>query len=374
MNSPIEYLKKYKIIWLTGSNFIDVDMPTLPYLSQRFRIVWYVILEKDSFFTEQELSTFITTHNINGIVIKNSKRRKSFSSLKNYFNLVSCLRKENADLYYINYLGIPYLWPMLLLSSIKKDRIIYACHDYIEHKGVKNQTLYTFTKKFIFKYIDKIQFFSKSQEKYFRTAYPNKHTFYAPLALKNYGTSIENPIHNSNVFLFFGSIRENKGLDILIDASNKLYKLVGATFLVRIYGYSDNFEIYENRILNKECFDFKIRRIENNEIPKIFSTSNYLVLPYRDVTQSGVLQVSYNYYTPVIATNLPGFQEFIDDNVNGFLFEEENSESLFRIMHNIVSGKVDNKRIKDNLKTYVDDQFSINTIIDRYEKAFYLYL
>jgi glycosyltransferase involved in cell wall biosynthesis len=44
-----------------------------------------------------------------------------------------------------------------------------------------------------------------------------------------------------------------------------------------------------------------------------------VVLPYNEITQSGVLQIAYAFGRPVVATELPGFREVIANGKNGFL-------------------------------------------------------
>ena len=73
----------------------------------------------------------------------------------------------------------------------------------------------------------------------------------------------------------------------MIEAANKLYEKYGNKFVVKIYGGCSNWEHYSKIIRYNECFDLQIRRIENDEVANLFSASDYLILPYKDVTQSG---------------------------------------------------------------------------------------
>ncbi len=66
------------------------------------------------------------------------------------------------------------------------------------------------------------------------------------------------------------------------------------------------------------------------------------------MTQSGPLRIAYGYDIPVIASDLEGFKESVEENVTGVLFKSENVESLVEVMrraipqtilHNIIESK-----------------------------------
>lgn len=364
-------MKKKKIIWITGSSFIDVDLPIVPRLKKYYDITWFVVRQKDCWFSEQDVNKLFEENDVVGEIVTIDGRLRSFASAKKFFHIVSVVKKMSSDIIYINYLGVPYLWPMIFLSSIDRDKIVYPCHDFIDHVGVKNRTLYSIIKKVIFRRINKFQFFSKSQQHLFHETYQKKRSFYAPLYLKGFGDPITSKrTNNQVVFLFFGSIRENKGLEYLIEASNILYHKYAGRFQIKICGSGDHWNDVKSLITHQDCFDIQIRRIENDEIAKLFSEVDYLVLPYLDVTQSGPLLISYYYNVPVIASDLPGFQEYILNKKNGFLFAAKNSESLASVMAGVIENGEKNSQIKCNLKMFVEKEISIASIINKYRAGF----
>lgn len=362
--------RKISITWLTGSCFFDVDAPLIPVLQKYYDIHWVIIYHKDSYFSEEDMYQHIRINKINGKIYKLPKRMRSYSSFLVYWDFINYAQKLKTDLYYINFIGIPYLWPLVFLSSIPRKKVIYPCHDFKDHLNVKNRRFYQLTKKFIFNTFNNFQFFSQTQLKLFSQEYNNKKIFYAPLILKDFGSPTTKTFPSKTTFLFFGNIRENKGLEILIQASNLLYEKYGDKFIIKICGNCNNWNFYKKYIRHYECLDLQIKNIPNEDIPNLFQSTNYLILPYKDVTQSGPLLIAYNYNIPVIASNHDGFKEYIKHQSNGFIFENNSSYSLFQVMSDILDNKYNYSTIYNNLSTFIKENVSFDMGIKKYIEGF----
>jgi glycosyltransferase involved in cell wall biosynthesis len=68
--------------------------------------------------------------------------------------------------------------------------------------------------------------------------------------------------------------------------------------------------------------------IPTSEVKYYFSSADCVILPYRDATQSGIVQIATNFSKPVIAANVGGIGEVIENNKTGFIVEKENPEAL----------------------------------------------
>ena len=138
-------------------------------------------------------------------------------------------------------------------------------------------------------------------------------------------------INSDKVILFFGFIRAYKGLDTLIRANQQLCdKLKDYKIIICGESYEDE-SIYTDMI-SKFSKNNEIEWI-NKYIPEdtasmYFAASDVIVLPYQSASQSGVIPLSYSYERPVIASNIPGISEMIDDKKTGFLFEKGSSHDL----------------------------------------------
>ncbi len=133
---------------------------------------------------------------------------------------------------------------------------------------------------------------------------------------------------DKKTLLFFGFIRDYKGLDLLIEASQYLNDDYQIIIAGEVYG---NFEKYVRQIelLNAgEKFHQFIRYIDDSEVPFFFSAADVCVLPYKSATQSGIVQIAYNFDLPVIATNVGGLSEMVLDNETGLILSENSSKLL----------------------------------------------
>ncbi|MCL1934683.1 MAG: glycosyltransferase [Candidatus Azobacteroides sp.] len=112
--------------------------------------------------------------------------------------------------------------------------------------------------------------------------------------------------------LFFGLIRDYKGLDLLIAAMSLLDESYQLIIAGESYG---DFEKYRQAIENSPArLRIKVlnRYISDDEVPQLFSAADLLVTPYRSATQSGVIPVAYHFDVPVLATDVGGLKESIE--------------------------------------------------------------
>ncbi len=122
--------------------------------------------------------------------------------------------------------------------------------------------------------------------------------------------------------MFFGLIRDYKGLDTLVEAWSK-FRREGYKLLVvgEFYASRDKYiELIEHLGLKGDVVlhDFFV---PDEDVRYYFSAADCVVLPYKTATQSGVTQICYNFSTPVIVTRVGGLAEIVPDGRVGFVAE-----------------------------------------------------
>lgn len=127
--------------------------------------------------------------------------------------------------------------------------------------------------------------------------------------------------------LFFGLIREYKGLDILLDAMEGLddsYQLIIAG---EPYGSFDRYQQKIDALRAKgRLISCTLSYIRDSQVGLYFSGADLCVLPYRSATQSGVCAVSFHFETPMLITDVGGLKETIADKGTGLLVKSPDPE------------------------------------------------
>ena len=135
---------------------------------------------------------------------------------------------------------------------------------------------------------------------------------------------------NKKLVLFFGFIRDYKGLDLLIRAFKGLpddYILLVAG---EVYGNFDKYDQLIDQLNLRDKINLQIRYINDHEVADIFSAADVCVLPYKSATQSGITSIAYHFDLPMIATDTGGLKETIQDGKTGIIVKEPH-EDLIRL-------------------------------------------
>jgi glycosyltransferase involved in cell wall biosynthesis len=129
--------------------------------------------------------------------------------------------------------------------------------------------------------------------------------------------------------LFFGFIRDYKGLDLLLNAfSDKRLRKFPVKLLIAGEYYSSP-EPYLDLIKKnnlEDLIELRTDFIPDEEVNQYFSSADMVVQPYKTATQSGVTQIGYHFNKPMLVTNVGGLSETIPDGKIGYVVEPESQK------------------------------------------------
>ncbi|HAQ36901.1 MAG TPA: glycosyl transferase family 1 [Saprospirales bacterium] len=129
---------------------------------------------------------------------------------------------------------------------------------------------------------------------------------------------------NFRYLLFFGFIREYKGLDWLLEAmGDSKIKSLPVKLIVAGEFYTDDqvfLELIQRNGLEDSVI-FKSDYIPDEEVSLYFGASDLVVQPYKHATQSGVTQIAYHFKKSMLVTNVGGLPEMIPDQIVGYVVE-----------------------------------------------------
>ena len=132
-------------------------------------------------------------------------------------------------------------------------------------------------------------------------------------------------------FLFFGFVREYKGLRHIIEAMPEIVSYDRNIELWVVGEFRDDKESYLEQIKKGGAGDnIKIvdGYIPDSEIEKYFASCDIVVLPYESATQSGIVQMAYGFYKPVIVTDVGGIPEVVDEGKTGYVVPPKDPHAL----------------------------------------------
>ncbi len=281
-----------------------------------------------------------------------------------WFKVARLIKKENPDIVIVHY-WMPFMAPSLgtIVRKIRKKnktKIIAITHNVIPHEKRMGDKMLT---KYFLKSCDAYIALAKSVENDIGKFIDNPVSAFNPHPIYDiFGENIPKAQareflklkENDKIILFFGLIRDYKGLDLLLNAlGNNNLKELNIKLLVAGEFYEDRSK-YKKLIDSLNIGDNVIlvdKYIPSEEVKYYFSAADLIAQTYKTATQSGVTQIGYHFNKPMLVTNVGGLAEIIPDKKVGYVVEP-NSNAIA-------------EAIVDFYKNKREEEFSINASIEK---------
>lgn len=168
-----------------------------------------------------------------------------------------------------------------------------------------------------------------------------------------------------NNVLFFGRISPYKGIEYLCEAMRIVRQAVPDAILTIAGGGKMYFDIEPYKQLG--YIEVINHYVGMEELAELLSRCTLSVCPYTDATQSGVIMTSFSLCKPIVATNVGGLGEMIDEGKSGLLVPPKDSKALADA---IIELLIDKKKLT-NMSEYIRQEYeqgdrSWNAIADKY--------
>ena len=307
----------------------------------------------------------------------NIRRRVSTVNPLSWFSVGMELRKAQPDIVLMKY-WTPFMAPCFgsiarLARSNRHTKVICQIDNVEPHEH------HITDRSFNRYYLNSVDAFIYMSEQVYSELkeYTSVPALFSPHPMfENFGSRVERNIACKELTLdpevryamFFGLIRDYKGLDTLLEAWAK-FRRTGHKLLIAGEFYASR-EKYialierlglENDIVLHDYF------IPDEKIKHYFSVADCVVLPYKTATQSGVTQICYNFCTPVIVTNVGGLAEIVPDDCVGYVCEPT-VEGVADALERIYEGDT-LTRFAENM-TEERKRFSWSAMCDAIEEAY----
>lgn len=183
---------------------------------------------------------------------------------------------------------------------------------------------------------------------------------------------------DSFVVLYFGTIRDSKGLDILMNAIKKAHNVRKQIYLLSGGAFQgvnqDEYYLNANEIINGGYGNIKFDFIKKSDEKYYFSASDILCLPYKSGWQSGVAQLGLVYELPIIASDLKEMEKVVIDHFNGVLFKTNDVEDLSKAIEYAFDNPKELQKYKINSDKIYQEKFSMDVkacdVINCYNRLF----
>lgn len=244
------------------------------------------------------------------------------------------------------------LWVSFGLMFLRSYPIVYTLHDPVSHSGEK--TLHgELAKRFMLKYSDRIFVHGKKLKRMLieEKRVKSEKISVVPHGEYSFFRKWEKPVsERDGSILFFGRVKEYKGLEYLIKAEPMITKEVPNARIV-IAGKGDDLKKYREMMKNPDNFKIHNYVIPNEKVAELFQEASVVVLPYIDASQSGIIPIAYAFKKPVVATNVGSIPEVVDEGQTGIIVPPRNPEKLAEAVVSLLKDK--EKRLEMGEKAYM---------------------
>ncbi|MBQ6962653.1 MAG: glycosyltransferase family 4 protein [Paludibacteraceae bacterium] len=264
------------------------------------------------------------------------KRKVNSINPFNWIKVGRELKKKNADLLIIKF-WLPLMAPCFgtiarIVKGNGKTKVVSILDNIIPHEHRPGDKILS---KYFVSSIDAFIAMSKSVYDDLKSLNDKKPCLMSPHPIyDNFGTAVsrEEAVGSlgldpsAKYMLFFGFIRDYKGLDILLKAiaderiKNSDIKLIVAG---EFYNNSETYFELEKQLGLEGKIIWRTDFIADEQVKNYFCASDIIVQPYKTATQSGVTQIAYHFEKPMLVTNVGGLPEIVPNGKVGYSVKPE---------------------------------------------------
>lgn len=342
-----------KIAYISPTFFSNVDVPFISAMKAFCDIYYFAIVPFDgkgyainiknlpskggiySANDFEEMQFLKDSIDLNKTFVVYHKHRSSFSpaNILVSIQLLFRLLKLRCDVFHFTE---PLTFGEWSLYCLRRKAVL-SVHDPFMHSS-NTKRLIKLYRKIAFHTFRKFILFNKAQrEDFIQTYHLNAQQVYdSTLSSYTYlrlHKASQSPY--GKYILFIGTIRTHKGIEYLMEAMRSVhrkypeYKLVVAgagDFYFDISPYAkENYYVIINRFLDDE-----------EQVPLI-AHAQFIVCPYIDATQSGVIMSAYAFDKPCIVTNVGGLPQMAGDGKYGIIVPPRDTQALADAMCDLIA-------------------------------------
>lgn len=337
---------------IVSSSFYESTFPLARALSENTQVDLYCVIQKSflspamldlkgseeqikcGIYTEDETRVFLPAHvqnyfsntHVNIFIVVFSGGNNPIRDLNTSYKFIKKLKHKNYNI--IHFIGTYVLFP-LIQGRLDKTKLVQTLHESSDRLfKLEGNRIKRMLYKWLFRKFEKdkihLIFHSENVMKQYLSNYHKDKSYIKviPFGLfegYKYFTPVEmETLPSEPFYLFIGYIHEYKGVDLIIELAMNLersgqqipFVIAGkdATSIRRRFKLPDNITLID-------------RYLTENEIVELISKAYAILLPYTSASQSGIPNTAFCFNKPIIASDLDGICDIVENEVNGLLFK-----------------------------------------------------
>lgn len=308
---------------------------------------------------------------------------KALCYLRALFVLAAHINKNHYDIVHLQWFSLPWIeWIFVLWLKLTKHKVVITVHDIVPFDNFPLEMKFL---DLIYSEADMLLLHTELACSSFHNLYKAKTP--VQIITQAFCKKSDYCILNKDeakahfgipkgmtVFLFFGTIRPSKGLNVLISAFSRASEVSKTIFLLAAgQPHNINLNQYEELIkdkLNENNALVKFGLVPQSEEQWYFSAADVLCIPYLELTQSGVAQLGLMYELPIIATDVGGMPEVVRDESNGLLIPSENEDRLMEAILWMERNPEMRNQFSIQAKKLAETEFSLTRKVEKIINAY----
>ncbi|MFZ2633088.1 MAG: glycosyltransferase [Desulfosalsimonadaceae bacterium] len=261
--------------------------------------------------------------------------------------------------WWVSFWAPPFLAIVLYVKSHSRAKILFICHNVVAHESKAYDRLLT---RWVLKTGDGYLVHSAEDENNLRDMIPDARicrrfhpTYDAFGGTEPDAATCRDALglnKEDRLLLFFGFVREYKGLKYLLAAMPEILAEIPVTLLVVGEFWKDK-DVYL-KMIEDLGIGSQVRIIDqyvpNEDVGRYFTAADLVVQPYVSATGSGVVQMAFGFNKPVVATAVGSLPEIVEHGETGFLVPPKDasaiSDAVIRFFREDNAG-----RFEENIRT-----------------------
>jgi len=269
-----------------------------------------------------------------------SKLAKGVLHLRSMRRLIEVLRREQPDVIHFQWLPLPVVDRAFIGALRAIAPVVLTAHDSRPFNASPSSMIQNLGATSTLRHIDRVVVHTEQArsrlvaygvepERIARVAHGFLHDERAEAAVPG-PSADDKPV----CFLLFGKVKPYKGADVALSALRRMPAELRARSLLRIVGkpYVDVRPLARAAAELGACVSLDFRHVPDDEIPLLWRQADVLLFPYREIDMSGVLMAALGAARPIIASEIGGFTELLENGRSALLVPPNDPDALAAAM------------------------------------------